>query len=143
MLERTKVCHTKTGQHIKITVVKPSGQKESFEIPNSKEAKKNLQRFLDEWTRCLDDNITRWGEAKPWEEIAKDRIARYSKAGLALRGARYREGLSQKKLAELCNISQDNLSRMENGKRPIGEKIAKRLAKALKIDYRLLLSNPD
>ena len=68
----------------------------------------------------------------------KERIKRFSKAGLALRGARYRKGLSQKELAKLCGISQENLSKMENGKRAIGEKVAKKLAKALDIDYRLL-----
>ncbi len=77
-------------------------------------------------------------ESIPWEELAADRIERYSKAGLALRGARLREDLFQKALAKRCGISQENLSKMENGKRPIGEKVAKKLAKALRISYQLL-----
>ena len=84
--------------------------------------------------------ITPWEEATPWEKMAADRIKRYSKAGLVLRGARLREGLSQKALAkQRCGISQENLSKMENGKRPVGEKVAKKLAKALHIHYKLLL----
>ena len=35
-------------------------------------------------------------------------------------------------------ISQENISKMENGQRAIGEKVAKRLAKALRIDFELL-----
>lgn len=58
---------------------------------------------------------------------------------MALRGARYRKGYSQKALAKLCGISQDNLGKMENGKRTVGEKLAKRLANILNIDYRLFM----
>ena len=73
-----------------------------------------------------------------WEELSKDRIAKYGKAGIALRGARFREGLSQKELAKQTGISQDNISKMENGKRPIGKKVAMKLAKALRINFELL-----
>lgn len=48
-----------------------------------------------------------------WEELAKDRIVKHGKAKLALRGARYREGLSQKVLAKKTGISQENISKME------------------------------
>ena len=60
-------------------------------------------------------------------------------AGVALRGARKRENLTQKQLAELLGISQTHISEMEHGKRPIGKEMAKRLAKVLKVDYRVLL----
>jgi DNA-binding XRE family transcriptional regulator len=53
--------------------------------------------------------------------------------------SQYREDLSQKELAKLCGISQESLSKMENGKRAIGEKVAKKIATALNIDYRMLL----
>ena len=81
------------------------------------------------------------GRGNSWNKLAADRIEKYKKAGLVLRGARYREGVSQKELAKLCNISQDNLSKIENGRRTVGEKVAKRLAEALHFDYRLLLEN--
>ena len=62
----------------------------------------------------------------------------HSKSGLTLRGARYREGLSQKELSKRTGISQENISKMENGQRVVGEKVAKKLAKVLRIDFELL-----
>ncbi len=62
-------------------------------------------------------------------------------AEMVLRGARFRESISQKELAELSGVSQDNISRIENGKRKVGEKVAKKLAKPLKINYILLLED--
>ena len=58
---------------------------------------------------------------------------------VVLRGARRRENLTQEQLAKLTAISRRHLSEMENGKRPIGKENAKKLAKALKTDYRLFL----
>ena len=76
----------------------------------------------------------------PWRDLFKEEIARYSEVGLSLRGARYRENLSQRALAEQVGITQTNLSNMEHGKRPIGEKLAKRFAKVFGSDYRLFLT---
>lgn len=58
---------------------------------------------------------------------------------IALRGLRRREGLTQLEIGKILNISQGNLSQMERGKRPIGKRIAKRLAELFKTDYRLFL----
>jgi hypothetical protein len=57
----------------------------------------------------------------------------------ALAGARYREGLTQKQLSEITGIPQRHISEMENGKRPIGKEMAKRMGKVLKISYNVLL----
>jgi hypothetical protein len=60
--------------------------------------------------------------------------------GVVLRGARYREGFTQKQLSQLSGIPQRHLSEMENGKRPIGKKNAELLAKALQIpSYKIFL----
>ena len=59
--------------------------------------------------------------------------------GAALRGARTKEGLTQKQLSELAGIPQGHLSEIENGKRPIGVVIAKKLGKALNISYKVFL----
>lgn len=75
----------------------------------------------------------------PWREVFKKEIAKYGEAGLALRGLRARENLTQKQLAELINVCPHHISEMENNKRPIGKEIAKRLAKALNADYRVFL----
>lgn len=58
---------------------------------------------------------------------------------VALRAYRNREGLTQKRLAEMTGIPQHHISEMENGKRGIGKERAKRLAEALNCDYRRLL----
>ncbi|GFO56099.1 hypothetical protein GMSM_31060 [Geomonas sp. Red276] len=60
--------------------------------------------------------------------------------GMAIRGARFREGLTQRQVAEATGIPQRHISELENGKRQIGKEWAKRLAKALNVgDYRLFL----
>ena len=76
-----------------------------------------------------------------WRVVAKDSLDKHKKAGIVLRGARGRENMTQKELAKRCGISQENISKMENGQRPIGEKVAKKLAKVLNIDSKLLLKD--
>lgn len=58
---------------------------------------------------------------------------------VALQGYRTREDLTQVQLAELTGIPRRHISEMENGKRPIGKERAKKLAEALKCDYRVFL----
>ena len=59
--------------------------------------------------------------------------------GTYLAGARHREGLTQRQLAEKSGIPQRHISEMENGKRPIGKENARKLAVALDTDYRVFL----
>ncbi|MBI4217798.1 MAG: helix-turn-helix transcriptional regulator [Elusimicrobia bacterium] len=75
----------------------------------------------------------------PWREAAKKEIAKYGEPGLMLRGARKKEGLSQVGLAKKLGIAQYNLSKMENGKRPIGKKMAMKLAETFNTDYRVFM----
>ena len=56
-----------------------------------------------------------------------------------LKGLRYREGLSQLEFAKKLNISQTNLSAMENGRRTIGKELAKKIAEIFKVNYRIFL----
>ena len=113
----------------KIIVETPSREQIASWI--SEDAFSKLQSFLKKHNE--EDSI-------PWEELAADSIKKYGKSGMALRGARAREDLSQKELAKLSGVSQENISRMENGRRVIGEEVAKKLAEALNINYRLLCS---
>lgn len=62
-----------------------------------------------------------------------------SRCAVALRGYRTREDLTQVQLAELTGIPRRHISEMENGKRSIGKEREKRLAEALKCDYRVFL----
>jgi DNA-binding XRE family transcriptional regulator len=90
------------------------------------------EKFLIRYSQ--DDSIQ-------WENIAASRIKKYKRAGLVLRGARYREGFSQKELAKQSKISQENISKMESGKRPIGKIVAKKLSKVLRVNAKLLQSD--
>ena len=73
-------------------------------------------------------------ESVSWEAVYPD-----FNGSVALRGARKREALTQKALAHLVGVSQVHISEMENGKRPIGKALAKRLARVLKVNYRVFL----
>ena len=56
-----------------------------------------------------------------------------------LRGVRHKEGLTQREFSKQLNISQTNLSAMENGRRAIGKELAKRIAAISGLDYRIFL----
>ena len=98
-----------------------------FRIPVSKlmEAKQALAAY---------GAIAEEPESVPWEEVYPD-----FNGSVALRGARKRQALTQKELAHLVGVSQTHISEMEHGKRPIGKEMAKRLAKVLKVNYRVFL----
>lgn len=64
---------------------------------------------------------------------------KYTRAGALLKGLRLREGLSQVAFAKKINVTQANLSNMENGRRPIGKIIAKRIQKIFGTNYRYFL----
>ncbi len=124
--------HTKTH---------PTNQEPTYRVVIEMPGKKKILSFVSEKNLPkLEAFLEKYGksESTSWEELARSRIAKYKKSGLALRGARYREGLSQKELAKRTGISQENISKMENGQRPIGDKVAKKLTKALKISPELL-----
>jgi DNA-binding XRE family transcriptional regulator len=78
------------------------------------------------------------GEALPWR-LAFPEFDEKSLPGVVLAGARGKEGITQRELAGRVGIPQRHLSEMERSKRPIGKEVAKKLAKALDIDYRALL----
>ena len=69
----------------------------------------------------------------------KEMDEKYTEAGALLRGTRHRENLSQKAFAERIEVEQSDLSKMENGKRPIGKTVAKRIEKEFGVDYRYFL----
>jgi DNA-binding XRE family transcriptional regulator len=73
------------------------------------------------------------------EDFFSKHFTGQTEAAVALRGYRYREDLTQKQLADQAGIPQRHISEMENGKRPIGKERAKKLAKVLNADYRMLL----
>ena len=78
------------------------------------------------------------GEARPWRSAFPEYNEK-TLPGVALAGARGKEGLTQRELAGRLGVPQRHISEMERGKRPIGREMAKRLAKVLDIDYRVFL----
>ena len=77
-------------------------------------------------------------DSVPWRE-AYPEYSEEQLIGKALAGFRYREGLTQTQLSQMTGIPQRHLSEMENGKRPIGKEMAKRLGKALNVGYKVFL----
>ena len=56
-----------------------------------------------------------------------------------LRGYRGRDQLSQVALAKRLGITQSEISSLESGRRPISKKMAEKLAKIFKTNYRIFL----
>ena len=74
----------------------------------------------------------------PWKaafpEYGEDQLP-----GAVLAGIRNREGLTQQQLAVKVGVLQNHISEMENGKRPIGKAMARKLASVLKVGYKVFL----
>ena len=77
-------------------------------------------------------------ELIPADELF-DGFTKDSLPGVALLGARTKEGITQKQLSALTGIPQGHISEMENGKRAIGKKRASVLGKALNVGYKVFL----
>ena len=74
----------------------------------------------------------------PWRELFPEYDEK-SAPGIALKGARRKESLTQKELVRFTGIPQGHISQMENGKRSIGKETAKKLGKALNVNYKIFL----
>jgi len=74
----------------------------------------------------------------PWREAFPE-YSNEDLPGVCLKGARYKEGITQIQLAKMIGIPQRHISEMENGKRPIGKEMAKRLGKVLNMSYKVFL----
>ncbi len=83
---------------------------------------------------ALGGQVEESNDSIPWEEVLSD-----SQPGKILRGLRYRNGKSQKWLAEKLGMKQPNVSAMEKGERPIGKALAKKLGELFDISYKVFL----
>jgi ribosome-binding protein aMBF1 (putative translation factor) len=79
------------------------------------------------------------GNGIPAEVVLPELADNVRRPAAVLRGARYRENMTQKELAAALDIKQHHLSEMENAKRPISKKMAQKLAEALNCNYRVFL----
>jgi DNA-binding transcriptional regulator YiaG len=66
------------------------------------------------------------------EEVFAEINEKYTQRGALLKAIRLREGLNQKDFAVLIDVTQGDLSKMENGKRSIGKALIIRIAKKFK-----------
>lgn len=80
-----------------------------------------------------------WDSVEETLRELKNMDPRIGTPGGEVVGYRTRLDMTQQQLANKTGMRQAHISAMENNKRPIGVKVAKKLAKALSIDYRSLL----
>jgi len=73
------------------------------------------------------------------DTVLRDVHVEYGKSGSVLRGFRIRDGLSQIELADKLGCPQSWVSAWEHGKRSLGKRLAQKLAKIFKTDYRVFL----
>ncbi len=93
----------------------------------------------DEAIRALQSlGFVKLGDSLPWRQAFPEYDDK-TLPGVVLAGARGKEGITQRELAGRVGLPQRHISEMERGKRPIGKEMAKKLGKALHIDYRVFL----
>lgn len=73
------------------------------------------------------------------EIVSADEVFPDGCPAMALRGLRGREDLTQAELAARLGVSQNAISEMEKGKRPISTKMAKRLGEEFNLPYKVFL----
>ena len=76
-------------------------------------------------------------ESVSWQECIPG--AEENLPGMALVGARTKEGLTQRELSRATGIPQRHISELENGKRTIGKDRARKLAEVLRVNYKIFL----
>ena len=91
-----------------------------------------IEKALRKLVRSSQDQMT----ASEIRAMLKKKDPLIGTVGGTIRAYRSREGLTQHALAKKAGLKQGHLSEMEKNKRPIGLKVAKKLAKALNCDYR-------
>ncbi len=77
-------------------------------------------------------------DSRPWWEAFPE-LTDEQLPGVSLKGARLKEGITQKQLAEMTGIRQHHISKMENHRRAIGRKNAIKFAKALRTSHKIYL----
>jgi DNA-binding XRE family transcriptional regulator len=74
------------------------------------------------------------------EDLFRDINKKYTKAGALFGGLRFRENLTQVEMAKKLKVTQSDISQMEHGKRKIGLKMARRIAKLFNVDCQSFMS---
>lgn len=121
MQAHTRGRHTKMREHI---IYVYEGIK-TYAIPESV-ANKYLVEQKDE-------------ESISAQDLFKELDNLRTEAGALLKGVRARENMNQTEFAQAIGVTQANLSKMENGNRPIGKQIAKRIEQVFGVNYKYFL----
>jgi len=95
-----------------------------------------VARMLDEAIALASRDILTESET---ETFLKGLVHDAGKPSATLRAYRNRTELTQRELSKKSGIPQPHIAGMEKGRRPIGLESAKKLGKALGVDYRKLL----
>jgi len=95
----------------------------------------NVEEAIKALTKLGFEDVT---DSIPWRKAFPE-YSDEQLPGVCLAGARRKEELTQKELAGMIGVPQSNISEMETGKRTIGKKMAKRLAKITNVGYKLFL----
>ena len=114
---------------ITVTVAKSGSKPRTFTMPAS----------LGHRIETLMRKLERGGPSIPASLVLPELADDVLRPASTLRGARYRESMTQVDLAARLAIRQSHLSEMENGKRPIGKNMARKLANIFKCDFRVFL----
>ena len=103
----------------------------------------NIDVFIEALKKAgISDVTTSAKDFIPMEDAMKDIFPGMSSneiAGGLLKTARKNAKLTQAKLSELIGTQKEALSAIEHGKRPISTVMAKKLGKALNMDYHVFL----
>ena len=97
---------------------------------------KNLiEKILKRTKRLV---VKQGDQSLPWREV----FPNYN-SGVALKGARYKEALTQQELADRLGVSRSTVSRMENCKKKIDVVMAHKLSRLLHIGYKVFLEREE
>lgn len=114
--------------HVTVTLDGIGKKPQTFVIPM--DMGKEVMNFI---SACTKEKSIPASDVLP--ELADDAL----RPATMLRGSRYKAGWTQKDLAAALDMKQHHVSEMENGKRPIGKAMAKRLAEVFECDYRIFV----
>ncbi len=136
MRELTKKYPTKQKQNrLKLTIKNTTWRYDRVPISRIKK----IQNELKPYETKQEENTTDWRSLLNKQTAEMDGETAYKEGAVMIKGLRARENMSQSKLATQLNIRQENLSKLENAKRPISKKMAQKLGKLFNVTYKLFL----
>lgn len=116
----------------RIEVLKPDGSLKNIYLVTEEKANA-VQTLLEQEAQDDDNELIDAMDAFPQLRDPKYRTQ------VLFRSIRTKNQITQEDLAQKLGITQAEVSKIETGKRAIGKKLAKKIEKVFKIDYRRFL----